>query len=153
MNYLKVWGCLDKVLLPEPKKRKVGFKTVHCMFIKYAEKSVAYFLVVKSGVLSCNTIIETKNDEFFELVFSLSDKISHERNNENISNEELWRSKRPRKEYFSYGNEASNYFEAISSSDAEYWIEAIKIEIDSIMKSKTRILTYLPPSGKSIGCK
>ena len=101
------------------------------MLIGYAEHSVAYrFLVLKSDVLDCNTIIETKNAEFFENIFPPCDKISHapvERENESTSNiEELRRSKRPRKEYFSYGNdfqtflvdnEPLNYFEAISFSD------------------------------------
>lgn len=46
-----------------------------------------------------------------------------------------------------------NYFEAISSDDAEYWKEEIKIEIDSIMKCKTWNLTDLPHGAKYIGCK
>lgn len=29
--YLKVWGCLAKVFLPEPKKRKLGPKTFDAM--------------------------------------------------------------------------------------------------------------------------
>ena len=48
------------------------------MFIRYARNNVAYrFLVLKSDVLECNTIIETKNAEFFEHIFPLSKKISH----------------------------------------------------------------------------
>ena len=35
------------------------------------------FLVLKNDVLECNTIIETKNAEFFEHIFPLSEKISH----------------------------------------------------------------------------
>jgi len=90
--------------LPEPKKRKIGSKTADCMLIGYAEHSATYkFLVLKSDALDCNTIIETKNTEFFEHIFLLSDKISHtpvETNSEITSNEELRRSKKPRKEYF-----------------------------------------------------
>ena len=33
LKYLKVWGCLAKVMLPDPKKRKIGSKTSDCMFI------------------------------------------------------------------------------------------------------------------------
>ena len=48
------------------------------MFIGYASNSVAYiFLVLKSNVLECNTIIETKNANFFEHIFPLFEKISH----------------------------------------------------------------------------
>ena len=58
------------------------------------------------------------------------------------SHDELRRSKRQRKE-FSFGddfytylieNEPSFYFEAISSPDALLWKEAIKTELDSILK-------------------
>ena len=41
LKYLKVWGCLVKVLLPEPKKRKISPKTFVCMFIGYAFNSTA----------------------------------------------------------------------------------------------------------------
>ena len=48
------------------------------MFIGYASNSAAYrFLVLKSDVLECNTIIKIKNAEFFEHIFPLSKKISH----------------------------------------------------------------------------
>ena len=62
LKYLKVWGCLAKVMLPDPKMRKIGSKTYDCMFIRYASNIAAYrFLVLKSDVLECNTITETKN--------------------------------------------------------------------------------------------
>ena len=72
IEYLKVWGCLAKVLLPEPKKRKLGLKTFDAAFIGYAENSAAYrFLVIKSknGLVEENSIIETKNVDFFENIF------------------------------------------------------------------------------------
>ena len=47
------------------------------MFIGYASNSASYiFLVLKSDVLESNTIIETKNAEFFEQIFPLSEQIS-----------------------------------------------------------------------------
>ena len=48
------------------------------MFIGYASNSATYrFLVLISDVLECNTIIDTKNAEFFEHIFPLFEKISH----------------------------------------------------------------------------
>ena len=99
LKYLKVWGCLAKVMLPEPKKRKIGAKTSDCLFIGYANCSAAYrFLVLKSDILDCNTIIETKNAEFFENIFPLRNKvISNASVSENINEseiEDLRRSKR-----------------------------------------------------------
>ena len=76
MSYLKVWGCLAKVLLPDLKKRKIGSKTSDCLFIGYAQQSSAYrFLVLKSNILDHNTIVETKDAEFFENIYPL--KVDH----------------------------------------------------------------------------
>ena len=72
IGYLKVWGCLAKVLLPKPKKIKLGPKTFDAAFIGYAGNSVAYkFLVIKSEnrLVEVNSIIETKNADFFENIF------------------------------------------------------------------------------------
>ena len=65
-------GCLAKVLLLESKKIKLGPKTFDATFIGYAWNSVAYrFLVIKSenGLVEVNSIIEAKNDDFFENIF------------------------------------------------------------------------------------
>ena len=35
LTYLKLLGCLAKVMLPNPKKRKIGSKTSDYMFIRY----------------------------------------------------------------------------------------------------------------------
>ena len=71
LKYLKVWRCLAKVMLPDPKKRKIGSKIFDCMFIGYASNSAAYrFLVLKSDVLECNTIIEIKKCRIFLTQFS-----------------------------------------------------------------------------------
>ena len=78
LKYLKVWGCLAKVMLPEPKRKKIGSKTSDCMFIGYVKNSVAYrFLVLKNDVVHHNIIIETKNEKFFEHISPLKEKISH----------------------------------------------------------------------------
>ena len=180
LKYLKVWGCLAKVILLDPNKRKIGSKTYDCMFIEYASNSVAYrFLVLKSDVLECNTIIETKNIESFEHVFPLSGKISRTPTivddiknsyDEHVpttmddmesSHDELRRSKRQRKEVsfgddlytFLIKNEPSSYFEAISSSDTLLWKETIKTELDSILKNKTWELVDLPLRAKPIDYK
>ncbi|PKI76891.1 hypothetical protein CRG98_002678 [Punica granatum] len=48
-NHLRVWGCLAKVVIPTPKKVKIGPKTVDCILIGYAHNNSAYqFLVHES---------------------------------------------------------------------------------------------------------
>ena len=43
------------------------------MFISYVDHNDAYrFLVLRSEILNCNTMIDMKNVEFFENIFSLS---------------------------------------------------------------------------------
>ena len=67
-----MWGCLANVAMPTPKQTKLGPKTVDCIFIQYADNSSAYrFLIHKSEVLDMheNTIIESRNADFFEDIF------------------------------------------------------------------------------------
>ena len=81
-HYLKMWGCLAKVLAPLPKKTKLGERTINCIFICYTLNSSAYrFLVHKSEIpdIHVNMIIESRDDVFFENVFLYErkeDKIS-----------------------------------------------------------------------------
>ena len=65
---IKIWGCLAKVLIPLPKRTKLGPKTIDCVFIGFANASDAYrFLVYKSEVhdIHVNTILESIDAEFF----------------------------------------------------------------------------------------
>ena len=158
-NYLRIWGCLAKVAVPTPKKVKIGSNTVDCIFIGYAQNSSAYqFLVYESKIpdIHKNTIMESRNVLFFEHVFSYkskeetsSSKRTHETIIENSQDQdknketevEPRRSKRARTEK-SFGldfltylleSEPHTYTEAISSTEAPLWKEAIKSEIDSIL--------------------
>jgi len=63
-------------MLLDPKKRKIGSKTSDCMFLGYAEHSVACrFLILNSDIIERNTIVETKNVEFFEHIFPLKSSV------------------------------------------------------------------------------
>ena len=77
------------------------------------------------------------------------------------SHNKLRTSKRQRKEvsfgdvFYTYliENEPSSYFEAISSSNALLWKEAIKTELESILKNQTWELVDLPSGAKPIRYK
>jgi hypothetical protein len=76
LSYLRTWGCLVKVNIPIPKKRKLGPKTVDCIFLVYAQWSIGYrFLVVKSEVpdMHVDTIMESRDATFFENMFPIKD--------------------------------------------------------------------------------
>nr|CAD39988.3 OSJNBb0045P24.6 [Oryza sativa Japonica Group] len=76
LSYLRTWGCLAKVNVPITKKRKLGPKTVDCVFLGYAHHSIAYrFLIVKSEVpdMHVGTIMESRDATFFESFFPMKD--------------------------------------------------------------------------------
>ena len=76
LSYLRTWGCLAKVNVPIPKKRKLGPKTVDCVSLGYAQRSICYkFLVVKSEVpdMHVDTIMESRDATFFENMFPMKD--------------------------------------------------------------------------------
>ena len=81
-KYLKVWGCLAKVVVPPPKRVKLGPKTIDCVFLGYAENSSAYrFKVFKSDNedIEVDTIMESRNATFFENIFPFGRDISIKR--------------------------------------------------------------------------
>ena len=185
VNFLRTWGCLAKVNIPEPKKRKLGPKTVDCIFIGYAQNSPAYrFLVVKSDTpeIIVDTIMESKDVTFFEDIFPMRpssstlenldatipnseqvENIPLRENNEEDNNSDITprRSKR-QKVQKSFGDDFIVYLvddvpttlaDAYASLDADYWKEAVRSEMDSIMTNETWEITERPVGCKPIGCK
>ena len=169
--YLKVWGCLARVIFLEPKKQKLGPKTFVAMSISYVENSATYrFLVTKSknSLVDVNTIIETKNTNFFESIFPMKlsggeqqvQKTSRDESIE-LSEFEHRRSKRVRKEtnledgFYTLliDEDPRSYKEAITSPDTLFWKDAINREIESTMYNHTWELVDLPLGAKTIGCK
>ena len=72
LSYLRTWGCLAKVNVPINKKCKLGPKIVDCVFLGYAQRSIAYrFLVVKSEIpdVHVDSIMESRDATFFRIFF------------------------------------------------------------------------------------
>ena len=68
LSYLRTWGYLAKVNVPINKKRKLGPKTVDCVFLSYARNSVGYrFLIIKSRVpdMRVSIVMESRYATFF----------------------------------------------------------------------------------------
>src|SRR3954468_7288217 len=189
LSYLRTWGCLAKVNIPIPKKRKLGPKTVDCVFLGYAFHSIGYrFLIVKSQVshMHVGTIMESNDATFFEDIFPMKDSssssnkempslssqelitipeptisIEHPDNPVEDSSEAPTRSKRQRTAK-SFGDDFIVYLvddtptsisEAYASQDADYWKEAIRSEMDSIIANGTWEITDRPYGCKPVGCK
>ena len=186
LSYLRTWGCLAKVNVPIAKKRKLGPKTVDCVFLGYAFHSIGYrFLIVKSGVpdMHVGTILESRDATFFENIFPMKEtsrsssneliqnrghndsvvsfEQTLEENHEKYDNEVTRKSKRQRIAK-SFGDDFIVYLvddtprtiaEAYGSPDADYWKEAIRSEMDSIMSNGTWEVVDRPYGCKPVGCK
>nr|ABA95219.1 retrotransposon protein, putative, Ty1-copia subclass [Oryza sativa Japonica Group] len=186
LSYLRTWGCLAKVNVPITQKRKLGPKTVDCVFLGYAHHSIAYrFLIVKSEVpdMHVGTIMESLDATFFESFFPMKDTHSGssqpseiipssitppeqiEHTHEHVSEEDVCeaprRSKRQRTAK-SFGDDFTVYLvddtpksisEAYASPDADYWKEAVRSEMDSIIANGTWEVTERPYGCEPVGCK
>ena len=168
--YLKAWGYLSKFLFPKPKKQKLSPKTFDEVFIEYPKNSTTYrFLVIKSknNLVDVNTIMETKNVNFFENIFPMKSSGREQihktlRDESNKSFEfELRRSKRDKKGTnlvygfytFLRNGDPRSYKDVITSPDELFWKEAINSEIESTMYNHIWEIIDLPPNAKIIGCK
>ena len=174
-KYLKVWECLAKVVVPIPKKVKIGPKTIDCVFIGYAHNSSAYrFLIHKSEIfyMHVNTIIESRNVSFFENVFlykstqgSNLSKRTHDtaiRSSQGQQDDDEPRRNKRTRTSKSFGPDFLTYLledepqifkEAMSSLEAPYWKEATNDEVESILQNHTWELVDLPPGSKPLGYK
>jgi hypothetical protein len=81
------------VRLPKSKIKKLGQKAIKCIFLGYAQHSKSYrFLVVElNNFVKVNTVIESRDVEFYEnrftLIPSINDKIVEPIRNNNESSE------------------------------------------------------------------
>src|SRR6266540_4255602 len=186
LSHLRTGGCLVKVNLPITKKRKLGPKTIDCVFLGYAHRSLAYrFLVLKSEVpdMKVGTIMESKDAIFFEDIFPMKDMAStsrqesdetpepaipmeyyertHDENPMEEDNEAPTKSKRQRTvrsfddDFIVYlvDDTPNSITEAYASPDADYWKEAVRSEMNSIMANGTWEITDRPYGCKPVGCK
>jgi hypothetical protein len=72
ISYLRTWSCLAKVNVSINKKRKLGPKTVDCVFLRYVFHSIGYrFLIINSGVpdMLVGTIMEFRDATVFRTNF------------------------------------------------------------------------------------
>jgi hypothetical protein len=82
LSYRRTWVCLAKVNVPINKKRKLGPKTVDCVFLGYAIHSVGYrFLIINSKVPDMveGTIMKSRDATFFEDEFPMKNVSSTSR--------------------------------------------------------------------------
>jgi transposase InsO family protein len=168
LSYLRTWGCLAYVRIPDPKRVKLASRAYECAFIGYAANSKAY----RFYDLNAKVIIESNDADFYENKFPFKSRnsggiesshipvIRNSESNNEVENE-LRRSKRVRvaKDYgpdysaYTLEEDPTNLQEALSSMDADLWQEAINDEMDSLESNRTCPLVDLPPCCKPVGSK
>ena len=107
LSYLKVWGCLGKIGLPDFQRSKIGPKTVDGIFVGF--NGGAYRLILKDAS-GFGPFKESRDVEFFEHIFPMkanvqsclasgsSSSVSHHNITSTDANHEPRRSKRARVE-------------------------------------------------------
>ena len=66
-----MWGCLAYCKTNDPKRTKLGHRGIKCAFVGYATNSKEYRLLN----LKSNTIIESKDVEFFEHLLASENRV------------------------------------------------------------------------------
>ncbi|KAL8088682.1 hypothetical protein AgCh_038452 [Apium graveolens] len=151
-----------QVLFPEHKRKKLGPKTVDCIFLGYLETTTAMrFLVLKSDIdgIVANTIVEFRDATFFEEMTNVGVDPGSSSTPNKV--EEPRRSKRAKvvkdfgSDFITYNveDEPLTFRQAKDSSESRHWKGAVKSEIDSIISNGTWELVDLPPGCSTIGCK
>jgi hypothetical protein len=82
LSYLRTWRYLAKVNVLISKKRKLGPKTLDCVFLGYAHHSIAYrFLVLKSEApdMHMDTIFKSRDTTFLKNIFPMKDMYGNAR--------------------------------------------------------------------------
>ena len=65
LSYLRTWGCLAYVRIPDPKRVKLASRAYECVFIGYAINSKVY----RFYDLNAKVIIESNDADFYENKF------------------------------------------------------------------------------------
>jgi len=101
LSFLRVWGCRAVVRLTEPKRRNLGERGIDCIFVGYAEHSIAYrFYVLESnGYVPVNSIIESRDAIFDENRFTSiprpRDMLQYSSSRNSVSTEEVHQPSEP----------------------------------------------------------
>ncbi|GJW28879.1 zinc finger, CCHC-type containing protein [Tanacetum coccineum] len=140
---------------------------IECIFIGYVEhfKAFRFFVIKPNKSVSTNSIIESKDANFYENRFSsvprpslsipkgtkdiggsvVPEKVTKEVAQDEVSDQRSY--------CFNVEDDPKIFDEAIKSQDVAFGKEAINDEMDSIMGNNTWVLVDLPPGCKLLGCK
>ncbi|GJY49680.1 zinc finger, CCHC-type containing protein [Tanacetum coccineum] len=78
LNYLRGWGCMAVVRLPDPKLKTLGERGIKCIFVGYAKHSKAFrfYVIEPNKSVLINSIIESRDAIFNKNRFSSVPRLS-----------------------------------------------------------------------------
>ncbi|CAL8118819.1 unnamed protein product [Prunus armeniaca] len=131
-KYLKVWGCLAKVAVPNPKKDAQERNTL------------------KRTYDTVNSDSQESHQENIDQEIAEPEPEHKPRRSKRAKTTKSFGHK-----FLTYllENEPQTYKEAMTSPEAPFWKEAINVEVESIMQNHTWELVDLPPGNKPLGYK
>ena len=65
ISHLRVFGCIAYAHVPTEKRRKLGDKSVKCIFIRYCEETKGYRLYnpeTEKLMISCDVLLDEKEE-------------------------------------------------------------------------------------------
>ncbi|XP_074337413.1 uncharacterized protein LOC141674601 [Apium graveolens] len=155
LSFLRVWGCRAVVRLTEPKRRNLGERGLDCIFVAYAEHSIAYRLYVLEpndyepgstedvhGPSEPRRRFRARKNKSFGPDFQLY-LVEGSRDEVEIKSEYQY--------CFIIEEDPKTFNEAMTSRDVAFWKEAIQDEMVSIMNNNTWELSDLPSGCKALG--
>ncbi|KAK4388176.1 Retrovirus-related Pol polyprotein from transposon TNT 1-94 [Sesamum angolense] len=131
LKYFQVWGCLAKVLVREHKRKKLGPKVVDAVFLGNLETGLP------SSFSLDDSLASTSIHEHMKKMSNVGVNPSSTSPTHKESDEPRW-SKRPRvvknfgSDFITYNieNDPVTFKDAMASSEAKQWKEAVKSEMD-----------------------
>ncbi|KAL2231120.1 UNVERIFIED_CONTAM: Retrovirus-related Pol polyprotein from transposon TNT 1-94 [Sesamum indicum] len=152
LKYFRVCGCLAKLLVPEHKRKKLDSKTVDVVLLGYMETSYALRYLEYLSSTSIPEHVEKMSN------VGVSPSSSNQTHKES---DEPRRSKIDRivkdfgSDFVTYNikDDPITFKDAMTTSEAKQWKEAVKSEMDSIVSNGMWVLVDLSSGCTTIGCK
>ncbi|GJT05439.1 retrotransposon protein, putative, ty1-copia subclass [Tanacetum coccineum] len=153
LSYLKVWGC--EALVKRDMPDKLEQRSVKCIFIRYPKETMGYYFYFppKNNIVIASNIPQEM--EGFEPPHPSHEEEILIRRFERTRRAPIRLSLNVEVEEHSIGdpNEPTSYKAAMLDAESNKWIDAMNMEIQSMMDNMVWVLVDLPPGCKTVGSK
>ncbi|GJU78898.1 retrotransposon protein, putative, ty1-copia subclass [Tanacetum coccineum] len=166
LSYLRVWGY--EALVKRDTPEKIDSRSIKCIFVGYLKETMGYYFYFPLE----NKIFVSRNAEFFENSFMVQEASgSHrllkmsgsDKGLELIQEEDTQPSKNTSEDTMRYGyyvdieehelgdlNKTPNYKAALADLEADKWLEAMNMEMQSMKDNQVLYLVDLPSNARLV---